>query len=98
MDMNPFGRYEWLDGELQTANKSDQRLNVTTSILNSIQQADMKQRVISILNQFGVPETAITNQTHFAHDLGLDSLYTVDLIMQFEKHSASAFPTRITKS
>ena len=45
----------------------------------------MKKRVIEILKQFGVPESAITEQTHFSRDLGLDSLDTVDLIMQLEK-------------
>ncbi|UFH56042.1 acyl carrier protein [Spirosoma sp. KNUC1025] len=45
----------------------------------------MKERVIEILKQFGIPESAITEQTHFSRDLGLDSLDTVDLIMQLEQ-------------
>lgn len=51
----------------------------------------MKKRVIEILKQFGVPESAITEQTHFTRDLGLDSLDRVDLIMQLEQ----AFGIRI---
>ena len=56
-----------------------------TAMNNSIQQTAMKKQVVEILKQFGIPETAITNQTHFSRDLGLDSLDTVDLIMQLEK-------------
>ncbi|WP_461103108.1 acyl carrier protein [Spirosoma koreense] len=52
----------------------------------------MKQRVIEILKQFGVPESAITEQTHFSRDLGLDSLDTVDLIMQLEKEFGIRIP------
>jgi acyl carrier protein len=52
----------------------------------------MKERVIEILKQFGVPESAITDQTHFSRDLGLDSLDTVDLIMQLEKEFGIRIP------
>ncbi len=45
----------------------------------------MKKQVTEILKQFGIPESAITDQTHFSRDLGLDSLDTVDLIMQLEQ-------------
>ncbi|MBD2705270.1 acyl carrier protein [Spirosoma sp. BT702] len=45
----------------------------------------MKEQVIEILKQFGVAESAITEQTHFTRDLGLDSLDSVDLIMQLEQ-------------
>jgi acyl carrier protein len=46
---------------------------------------DMKKQVTEILKQFGIPESAITDQTHFSRDLGLDSLDNVDLIIQLEQ-------------
>ncbi|AUD01254.1 acyl carrier protein [Spirosoma pollinicola] len=52
----------------------------------------MKKRVIGILKAFGVQESAITDQTHFSRDLGLDSLDTVDLIMQLEKEFGIRIP------
>lgn len=52
----------------------------------------MKERVISILMNFGVQATAITNDVHFTRDLGLDSLDTVDLIMQLEKEFGIRIP------
>ncbi|QMW07213.1 acyl carrier protein [Spirosoma foliorum] len=52
----------------------------------------MKERVIEILHGFGVQETAITDQTHFTRDLGLDSLDTVDLIMQLEQEFGIRIP------
>lgn len=51
----------------------------------------MKKQVMEILKQFGIPESAITDQTHFSRDLGLDSLDSVDLIIQLEQ----AFGIRI---
>lgn len=52
----------------------------------------MKERVIEILKQFGVPASAVTEKTHFSRDLGLDSLDTVDLIMQLEKEFGIRVP------
>ena len=52
----------------------------------------MKKQVIEILKQFGIAESAITDQTHFTRDLGLDSLDTVDLIMQLEKEFGIRIP------
>ncbi|GAB3951086.1 acyl carrier protein [Spirosoma harenae] len=52
----------------------------------------MKERVIDILKQFGVNESAITEQTHFSRDLGLDSLDSVDLIMQLEQEFGIRIP------
>ena len=52
----------------------------------------MKKRVIEILKEFGVQESAITDQTHFSRDLGLDSLDSVDLVMQLEKEFGIRIP------
>jgi acyl carrier protein len=52
----------------------------------------MKQRVIDILKAFGVSESAVTDETHFARDLGLDSLDSVDLIMQLEREFGIRIP------
>ncbi|QHV98901.1 MULTISPECIES: acyl carrier protein [Spirosoma] len=52
----------------------------------------MKERVTEILKNFGVAETAVTNEVHFVRDLGLDSLDTVDLIMQLEQEFGIRIP------
>ena len=52
----------------------------------------MKERIIEILKQFGVNESAVTEQTHFSRDLGLDSLDSVDLIMQLEQEFGIRIP------
>ncbi|WP_234736059.1 acyl carrier protein [Tellurirhabdus bombi] len=52
----------------------------------------MKARVISILKNFGVQHSAITNDVHFTRDLGLDSLDTVDLIMHLEQEFGIRVP------
>lgn len=46
----------------------------------------MKEKVVSILKGFGVEEAAIHHSNaHLTRDLGLDSLDTVDLIVQLER-------------
>ncbi|CAG5007109.1 Acyl carrier protein [Dyadobacter sp. CECT 9275] len=45
----------------------------------------MKQRVIGILKNFGIEESAISDNANFIKDLGFDSLDTVDLMMQLEQ-------------
>ena len=52
----------------------------------------MRERVIEILKQFGIAETAITDQTNFSRDLGMDSLDSVDLIMQLEQEFGIRIP------
>lgn len=45
----------------------------------------MKNQLIFILNNFGIQESQLANDVHFTRDLGLDSLDTIDLIMQLEQ-------------
>lgn len=45
----------------------------------------MKEKVLTILEEFGVLPTAVKDNTHFAKDLGLDSLDKVDLMMRLEQ-------------
>lgn len=52
----------------------------------------MKQRIISILNNFGLESSAITDDAHFIKDLGFDSLDLVDLMMQLEQEFSIAIP------
>ncbi|WP_128545699.1 acyl carrier protein [Larkinella soli] len=52
----------------------------------------MKDRVINILKNFGIQESAINPNVHFTRDLGLDSLDTVDLIMQLEQEFGIRIP------
>lgn len=52
----------------------------------------MKQRIITILNNFGVESTAITDDAHFTKDLGFDSLDLVDMIMQLEHEFSISIP------
>lgn len=52
----------------------------------------MKQRIISILNNFGIEASAITDDAHFIKDLGFDSLDLVDLMMQLEQEFSIAIP------
>jgi len=52
----------------------------------------MKDRVIHILKGFGIAETALSPTVHFTRDLGLDSLDTVDLVMQLEREFGIRIP------
>ena len=52
----------------------------------------MKERILTILQTFGIAKTAVTNDVHFVRDLGMDSLDTVDLIMQLETEFGIRIP------
>jgi acyl carrier protein len=52
----------------------------------------MKERIIKILNNFGVDNSAVTDNANFMKDLGFDSLDTVDLMMQLEQEFNIAIP------
>ena len=45
----------------------------------------MKEQVIDILASFGIKPSQLHDNVHFTRDLGLDSLDTVDLVMQLEQ-------------
>jgi len=46
----------------------------------------IEQRIKSILiDKLGVDEKEVTPEASFTHDLGADSLDTVEIIMEFEK-------------
>ncbi|GLU55838.1 acyl carrier protein [Dyadobacter frigoris] len=52
----------------------------------------MKERIIKILNNFGIDKSAVSDNANFMKDLGFDSLDTVDLMMQLEQEFNIAIP------
>ena len=45
-----------------------------------------------IVDKLGVDETEVKPEASFTNDLGADSLYTVELIMEFEKEFNISIP------
>ena len=45
-----------------------------------------------IVDKLGVEESEVTETASFTHDLGADSLDTVELIMEFEKEFGISIP------
>lgn len=52
----------------------------------------MKERILTILEEFGVERRAVSDNVHFVKDLGFDSLDTVDLMMKLEKEFGLRIP------
>ena len=44
------------------------------------------------MDKLSVEESEVTNEASFTNDLGADSLYTVELIMEFEKEFNISIP------
>ncbi len=45
-----------------------------------------------IVDKLGVDESEVTPEASFTNDLGADSLYTVELMMEFEKEFNISIP------
>ena len=52
----------------------------------------MKERIIKILSNFGIEQSAVADEANFMKDLGFDSLDTVDLMMQLEMEFNISIP------
>ena len=52
----------------------------------------MKERILTILEEFGVERRAVSDNVHFVKDLGFDSLDTVDLMMKLEQEFGLRIP------
>lgn len=52
----------------------------------------MKERVLTILEEFGVERRSVADNVHFVKDLGFDSLDTVDLMMKLEQEFGLRIP------
>lgn len=52
----------------------------------------MKEQITTILSNFGVKASQLSGDVHFTRDLGLDSLDTIDLIMQLEQEFGIRIP------
>lgn len=52
----------------------------------------MKERILTILEEFGVERRTVTENVHFVKDLGFDSLDTVDLMMKLEQEFGLRIP------
>ena len=55
--------------------------------------SEVTERVKAIIvDKLGVSESEVTPEATFTHDLGADSLDTVELIMEFEKEFGIQIP------
>ncbi|GMT43780.1 MAG TPA: acyl carrier protein [Deltaproteobacteria bacterium] len=51
-----------------------------------------KDVIAIIIDQLGVEESEVTNESRFVEDLGADSLDTVELVMAFEEKFGISIP------
>ena len=55
--------------------------------------SEIQERVKAIIvDKLGVEESEVTMEASVTNDLGADSLYTVELIMEFEKEFGISIP------
>ena len=55
--------------------------------------ASVEERVVDIVSeQLGVEKDKVTRETSFVHDLGADSLDTVELVMELEEEFDITIP------
>ena len=60
--------------------------------------SEIQEKVVKIIvDKLGVKESAVTPEATFTGDLGADSLYTVELIMDFEKQFNIEIPEEKTE-
>ena len=63
------------------------------SVPKIFDMSDIAERVKKIIiDKLGVDESEVNPEASFTNDLGADSLYTVELIMEFEKEFNISIP------
>ena len=58
----------------------------------------VKQVKAIIVDKLGVEESEVTESANFTNDLGADSLYTVELLMEFERVFGIKIPDEETST
>jgi NADH dehydrogenase (ubiquinone) 1 alpha/beta subcomplex 1 len=62
----------------------------------SLSKDEVEGRIVDLLGGFDkvTPETKVTGASHFANDLGLDSLDTVEVVMAIEEEFSIEIPDK----